>query len=273
MDEYGTKGIDGVLVANFEPESIEALIMVFDIPESLKSQSKIDIRFESQDSDLALYTSFENTTGSCGGECDYTGIPTFSITDVVAGETVTIKTNNFPKDIDFVVMMGKMWTQGIDGIEITSINSGEGGSFTATFEIPEALDEDYRISIRLEATKGGYYAYNWFYNNTTNGVEESNGYTGIPTFSITAVVKNNTVTIKTNNFPADVDFNVLMGKMWTQGINGTYVTTINSGDGGTFTLSFDIPEVYEGYNQISIRLEATSGRYYAYNWFYNVTYP
>jgi hypothetical protein len=277
MGEYGTKGVDGTLVSSFKISGIDDAIMLFEIPESLKSETMIDIRLESQDSDLVLYTSFENTTGGSGGvvdpEDDYTGIPTFKIINVVAGKSVTILTNNFPEDHVFKVMMGKMWTQGVDGIYVTTVNSVDGGEFSLTFDIPAALASDYQISIRLESTSGGFYAYNWFYNNTATDVDVPSGYTGYPTFTISSVVKDKTVTIAGNNFPAGYDFQVLMGKMWTQGIGGYYVKTINSGDGGSFSATFDIPVELQGDYQISIRLAATSGGFYAYNWFYNVSYP
>ena len=168
--------------------------------------------------------------------------------------------------------MGKIGTKGIGGVLVTTINSGEGGAFSETFEIPEDLAGDYQIAIRLQTEDGYFYAYNWFYNNTS-GVEPTPGYSGIPTFTITAVVKDDSVTIETNNFPADRDFTVLMGAMGTKGVDGILVTTINSGEGGAFSETFEIPEDLIGDYQIAIRLESTTGGFYAYNWFYNVTYP
>jgi len=64
-----------------------------------------------------------------------------------------------------------------------------------------------------------------------------------------------------------------MGKYGTKGVNGVLVTNINSGEGGAFTSTFDVPASLAGQSQIAIRLEATSGGFYAFNWFYNVTYP
>lgn len=203
-------------------------------------------------------------------------IPTFSIVSVVEDSKVTIKTYNFPKDVDFKVTMGKYGTMGIGGILITTTDSGEGGSLALTYDIPEALQGLDRIAIRLEATSGGYYAYNWFWNNDSDGEETpivTPGYTGIPTFSIVSVVEDEEVTIKTNNFPKDVDFKVTMGLYGTKGVGGTLVTTTNSGEGGTLELTYDIPGGLAGLDRIAIRLEATSGGYFAYNWFWNNTYP
>jgi hypothetical protein len=94
-------------------------------------------------------------------------IPTFEILNVVKNKQVTIKTYNFPPDTDFMVTMGKIGTRGIDGLKITTINSGQGGTITATFPIPSKLHGQYQVSIRIQSSTG-FYSYNWFYNNTTS---------------------------------------------------------------------------------------------------------
>ena len=147
---------------------------------------------------------------------------TISIVSVEADKTVTIQTHNFPANRSFLVLMGKIGTRGVGGINVTTISSGTGGSFSQTFDIPAALKGDYQIAIRLQTPDGYFYAYNWFFNNTSAtppaGGGTPGGYKGIPTFSITGVEKDDTVTIRTNNFPANYDFKVLMGKMGTKGI-------------------------------------------------------
>ena len=90
----------------------------------------------------------------------------------------------------------------------------------------------------------------------------------IPTIKIISVVRDDSVTIQTYNFPADTKFDVRMGKMGTKGIDGILVDTINSKKGGTFTVTFEIPEKLYGQDQIAIRLESNKG-YYSYNWFDN----
>jgi hypothetical protein len=232
---------------------------------------------KSEDSSLSTYTWFINQTGASGGtgSGSYTGIPTITILSVEEGVSVTVKTHHFPANKEFNVLMGEMGTKGIGGIKVGTFNSEGGGAFTKTFDIPAALQNNDQIAIRLQTANNVYYAYNWFFNNTagTSNGNGSSGYTGIPTFAITAVVKGTEVSIKTNNFPANIDFKVLMGKIGTQGIGGTLVTTINSASGGTFTETFDIPSGLAGDGRIAIRLEAVSGGFYAYNWFYNQTYP
>ena len=149
-----------------------------------------------------------------------------------------------------------------------------------TFDIPAALAGQYQIAIRLQSsTDSGYYAYNWFYNNTAGAPGGPGGpggpppgYTGFPIFSITGVLRNKMVTIFTHNLPPNDKFNVTMGPMGTRGINGYLVDTIDSAAGGQQTLTFNIPAELKGSHKISIRLQSITGSgYYAYNWFFNNT--
>ena len=279
MGEIGTKGIDGIVVATLNSDKGGSFLATFPIPEQLKGRAQIAIRLEGTDNPYYAYNWFWNDAKNGTWPEDYPpaqpptcacNIPTFSIKSVVKGEDVTITTYNFPKNVEFTVLMGKMWTRGINGIEVATLNSGEGGSFEATFDIPAELANEERIAIRLEGT-GGYYAYNWFWNNTasTPPAEPVDGYSGYPYFFITAVEKDTTVSIKAYNLPKDTDFTVLMGKMWTMGINGIEVTTLNSGEGGTLEATFAIPAELAGEQRIAIRLQGEV--YYAYNWFWNNT--
>jgi len=273
MGEFGTLGIGGINVATIDTGAGGSFYGTFLIPDALKDRLRVAIRLEGIDTVYYAYNWFWNNTG--GGTDPvtppgYTGIPTFSVLSVVKDTSVTIKAYNFPASTDFKVLMGKMWTQGIGGIEVTTFNSGAGGGFEATYNIPAALAGEQRIAIRLESSTGYYYAYNWFWNNPSGTTPIIPGYTGIPTFSIKSVVTDSSVTILTNNFPQDLEFKVLMGKMWTQGVGGIHVATINSGTGGSFESTFDIPAALAGEQRIAIRLEATNG-YFAYNWFWNNT--
>ena len=96
------------------------------------------------------------------------------------------------------------------------------------------------------------------------------GYRGIPTIWITGVARNSSVTIQTRNFPPNLDFQVLMGPMGTRGY-GYYVTTFNSGGGGSMSLTFPIPPQLYGSYQVSIRTQNQWSGYHSYNWFYNNT--
>lgn len=201
-------------------------------------------------------------------------IPTFSIVSVDKDKSVTIRTRDFPAKDSFDVLMGPFGTKGINGKLVDTIDSGKGGSFTANLKIPASLRGSRQIAIRLQSNTGsGFFAYNWFYNNTASSGSGSppSGYTGIPTFSISSVVKDKTVTIKTNNLPPDDKFDVYMGAMGTKGVNGIKVDTTSSGKGGSQNLTYTIPGALKGSYQIAVRLQSPSSGYFAYNWFYNNT--
>jgi len=215
-------------------------------------------------------------------------IPIFWIQSVAEDQTVTIVTENFPASDNFTVTMGYMGTRGVNGYVVGTQDSGAGGSFSATYDIPAHLMGQYRIAIRLQSPTSGYYAYNWFYNNTaTVTVPPGSADPGppvqpppaspppftIPTFKIDAVTRNDNVTITTQNFPANDSFTVRMNYMGTLGIGGWVVTTQDSGAGGSFTATYDIPSQLMGQYRIAIRLESPTSGYYSYNWFYNNTTP
>jgi hypothetical protein len=281
MNYMGTRGVNGIKVATIHSGTGGSFTATFNIPAALKGQYKIAIRLQSNTGSgyYAYNWFYNNTAGGSGGPSTgtgYSGIPTFRILSVERDVSVTIKTNNFPNNDTFKVLMNYMGTRGVNGIKVDTISSGSGGAKKYTFAIPSALKGQYKIAIRLQSNTGsGYYAYNWFYNNTTGGsggggVPPAPGYSGYPTFSIKAVKRNQTVTIKTYNLPPNDKFKVLMGPMGTRGVNGIKVDTFDTGAGGKQTLTFNIPAQLAGSYKIAIRLQSVSGSgYYAYNWFYN----
>lgn len=200
-------------------------------------------------------------------------IPTMSISSVVTDQTVTVQTHNFPANQNFVVTMGPMGSKGVNGIVVATTNSGAGGSFSATYNIPAQLKGSGQIAVRLQTSHTyPYYAYNWFWNNTTGGTGGIPGYTGIPTFSIVSVEAGKTVSIQTSNFPPNQTFTVRMGPMGSKGVNGVVVGTLNSGVGGALKATFNIPAQFQTAYQVAIRAEtAHANPYFAYNWFYNNT--
>lgn len=278
MGEFGTMGIGGLEAASINTGLGGSFYVTLPIPALLYGRELIAIRLQGVDTAYYAYNWFTNDPGGDPVvDPDYYGIPTFYIEAVEKDTSVTIKTHNFPKNMDFKVLMGYYGTKGVNGIYVETINSGTGGEFEATYAIPAELAGQWKIAIRLESTTG-YYAYNWFFNNSTtvpvvDPIGPIPGYTGYPTFLISAVQQDNTVTISGQNFPPGVQFNVLMGKMWTAGINGIYVTTIDSGAGGSFSQTFTVPPALYGNNRIAVRLQSVSTGYYAYNWFWNNTYP
>jgi hypothetical protein len=190
--------------------------------------------------------------------------------------------------------MGAIGTRGVNGTVAGTTTSAAGGAFQATYTIPAGLKGASQIAIRMEANTGGWFAYNWFYNSSSGAVTPGTpaptattgptatpgtpaptatprpgGYTGIPTFSILAVVKDTSVTVRTNNFPAGKTWTVRMGAIGTRGVNGTVVGTTASAAGGAFDATYTIPAGLKGAEMIAIRMEADTGGWFAYNWFFN----
>ena len=204
--------------------------------------------------------------------------PYFIIESVTKDQTVTIRAYNFPANDTFLVSMGYYGTYGIGGIQVGSTSTGIANSFVATYSIPSALVGQYRIAIRLESPSSGYYAYNWFYNNTAPTSQPpvnppTPGYSGYPYFFIKSVLKDKTVTIQAYNFPGNDTFVVKMGSYGGYGIGGIVVgTTATNTQPGPFEATYTIPSELSGLYRIAIRLESPSSGYFAYTWFYNNTF-
>jgi hypothetical protein len=308
MGATGTQAADGVVVSTTNSGAGGSFAETYMIPESLKGTTQIALRLECPAGYVA-YNVFQNTvtqtvytpgTTTSG----YKGIPTFAITSVTPNTSVSIQTNNFPLNKDFTVRMGAYGTLGKGGIIVTTTNSGGTGSFNATYEIPPALRYNGQIAIRLESADG-YYAYNWFGNFapapvpviampaatqpasvSTPAANETPtaalptpvptavlpAYTGVPSFAITTVIKDTSVTINAVNFPPNQTFKVLMGAYGSMAVGGTEVTSTTSDEGGAFISTYEIPAALRGVHQIAMRMESPTG-YFAYNYFFNVSTP
>jgi hypothetical protein len=185
MGPFGTQGINGTVVGELNSGSGGSLEATYNIPSQVRGLSTIAIRLQSP-ADYYSYNWFYNLTGS--GSTGPTPtvsptpsatqsatpsatttpaptqtIPTISIVSVVRNTSVTIKTHNYPANQTFTARMGQFGTQAVNGIVVGTVNSGNGSSFDATFDIPSELKGLPTIAIRLDSP-AGYYSYNWFYN-------------------------------------------------------------------------------------------------------------
>jgi hypothetical protein len=92
----------------------------------------------------------------------------------------------------------------------------------------------------------------------------------VPLIHILDVVKNESVTFETEDFPKNEDFTVTMGYMHTKGVDGIVIGTFNTGEDETGIYTFAIPEDLADLYQIAVRAETDHAcPYNAYNWFYN----
>jgi hypothetical protein len=284
MGPISTRGVGGIKVATINSGAGGSFTVTFDIPAALFGQYQIALRLENTTgSGYFAYNWFYNRRYSNVPPISAPSLdkpkPTIAIIDVIPDQSVKITTYNFPANDRFDVLMGYMGTRGIGGIVVDTIFTGSGGSSTYNFAIPFALRGQPQIAIRLQSVTGsGYYAYHWFVNNPAGPyplpiTPPPPGYSGFPTFTITRVVRDQTVTILTHNLPPNHRFQVTMGLMGTRGIGGYVVGAIDAGTNSEQALTFAIPVELHGKRQIAIRLQSTTGSYYAYNWFYNSTTP
>ncbi len=93
-----------------------------------------------------------------------------------------------------------------------------------------------------------------------------------PSITIASVKADETVTLNTRDFPANVNFTARMDVAGNMAIDGIVVGETNSGIGGAFSVTYKIPAELRGVSTIAIRMESASG-WYAYNWFVNRTSP
>jgi len=167
--------------------------------------------------------------------------------------SVTLAGTGLAVNARYSVYLSKYGKSQVSAILVGSARTDSKGAFTQTYRIPSKLVDVVKIGIQISNSKG-VAATNWFINATSEG---NTGGVGSPTFSINlvSVKKNDSVKIKTNNLPANVTFDVRMGKAGTQGVNGIKVGTLRDEDGGSLRFTFDIPDSLAGKSKIDIRVE------------------
>jgi hypothetical protein len=286
MGPMGSKGVGGIVVATTNSGAGGSFSATYNVPAQLKGSAQIAIRMQTTHANpfFAYNWFWNNTTGTntgTGGIPGYTGIPTFAIASVQVDKNVTIQTTNFPPNQSFTVTMGPMGSKGVNGVVVGTLNSGAGGTLTATFNIPAQFIGAYQVAIRAQTAHANpFFAYNWFFNNTTTTgtggqpppTPAPPTYTGIPTFTVCSVTQNQTVTVKYKNLPPQQTFQVTMGPFGTQGIGGYQVGTLNSGNGGDLTATYTLPPQMIGATRIAIRAQTGQANpFFAYNWFWNNT--
>jgi hypothetical protein len=206
-------------------------------------------------------------------------VPTIGIISVKAGESVTIRTYNFPANQLFTVRMGKYGTLGVNGIVVTTTNSGAGGSFDETYVIPAELRSDQKIAIRMDSSSG-YYAYNWFTNQTSSS-PSTPAPTSVPTqpppssspgrvaLTVLGVDQNVSVKVRADYLPANQTFTIRVGPYYTFFTDYVVMGTLNSGSGGTLEFTTSLPSVVHGVELVTIRIDS-SQHFYGYTAFKNV---
>ncbi len=173
MGYNGTYGINGFLVSKLTTGEGGSFKAKFPIPDELAGEDIIAIRFESvTDSKYFSYNWFYNdsaadNSGSYSGTTPTNlppGFPTFDITGVVKGQSVTIRTRYLPPQTRYAVFMKKGDSSVYTWYEVAGIESNEGNVLIATFNIPEEIRYSEKIAIKLYSINDGFVTYNLFEN-------------------------------------------------------------------------------------------------------------
>jgi hypothetical protein len=176
--------------------------------------------------------------------------------EVVEDQAVTLVGSNLATNTRYDVYLSRYGKYPAKAIRVGFALTDEKGTFTKTFKIPAKLVDIPKIGINLTGRFGDA-ATNWFINaSSTNNTPGE----GSPAFSfkVTSIKPGASVKIKTINLPANVSFDVRMGKAGSEGKNGTLVGEMRSSKGGGVSGTYEIPEALQNRSQIDVRMENQS---------------
>jgi len=168
-----TLGLNGYLVSKLETNAGGTFSAKFLIPEELKGEEVISIRFESQDSRVFCYNFFYNKTGSSqapASKITYNklkpGFPTFDLVNMVAGQSIRVQTKYFPENERWAVFLNTGHGAKINKgwIEVLGFNSDEGGVLTIDIPIPSSLQYAENIAVMFYNVNDGFRTYDLYVN-------------------------------------------------------------------------------------------------------------
>lgn len=196
--------------------------------------------------------------------------PSIEIVAVKADESVTFRTADFPANTKFLIRMDTGNTRAENGIAVAELNSGNGGAFEATVAIPAQLKGTRTIAIRMESDSG-YFAYNWFTNNTSTtnqpGTIPVSG--AKPSLTFGEIKANEWVVVEARNLPANTRFTVRVGPFQTFFRDYVTAPSVTSDANGYARFTVTLPSVVQNVDMVTVRIDG--GGRYAFNAFKNVT--
>jgi hypothetical protein len=166
MDVAGNLGIDGIVVKEFNSGKGGTFDATYSIPAELRGKKTLAIRLESSAGYFA-YNWFNNRTWGTPPSGDtpvpVTGEkPYIRFAGVEQNESVTVEAFNFPPNVNLSVRVGPYYTFFRDYVIVTNVNSGSTGAFKFTINLPEVVEDEELVTVRLDG--GGRYAFNAFKN-------------------------------------------------------------------------------------------------------------
>ena len=198
-----------------------------------------------------------------------------NILSVNANKSVTVEALNFPAHEDFKVRVGPYYTFARAYRVMDTINSGSGGNFQFTVNLPDNVAADDLVAIRLDSPSG-YYVYNAFYN--TNKSASSSSPTATPVATQSPVVSGACQVISVSpanwsSFDPRFDFDAVWevkntsGKTWDA--NSVDIKYLGGEKFYKKTSAYDLPKSVKSGNSIKIvvdMLAPSQSGYYSTNW-------
>ena len=273
----------------------------FPIPAELKHKTHIAIYIVDWSDNSHGYNIFANDTGfnektemsftpvyrtsadSAGKSVGIFNGPTVWIGNQGYPDTFHVAFDDFYMDGSYTIFIGP----NIPGQPTTIAgfaNETNGPRFTKELQIPESLKGEDSLKVAVVSAfnqhsgsmaflyQEGYPYINPIGNFSTIHATDSyygSSSTATPFTNILNVVPDGEVTLQVFNFPPDKDFIVTMGPLGTRGIGGYVIGTQNSGEGGSFIVTYPIPTQLHGSDFISIRMESTTSGHFVYDYFQN----
>jgi hypothetical protein len=167
----GQSGVSSVKAGTLTTSRDGSINATVRIPKEMIDRSPLALRLQAVDGSGSVVSNWfgnatsEDGVGSGAPYGSKSGIPGMSIREVDKNQNVTLEGYRFPARKEVTIWMGKMGTEGLNGIKAGTVKTDKNGSFSETFKIPKELRDKKQIAIRLQAAdESGYYAYSWFDN-------------------------------------------------------------------------------------------------------------
>jgi len=295
-NDFGT----GYIVGQVNDAKAPNFNKTFSIPSEVRHKTHLAIYIIDWSDNSHGYNIFTNDTGfNHKTEMSFTPVYRSSAQSagksvgIFNGPTVWIGSKGYPNTFDvafddfylpgrYTIFIGPN-IPGQPSIIAGYADETNGPRFTKTLNIPAELKSYGQLKVAVVNAFNGHsgsmaFLYQEGYpyidpqgNFSTVHGTDSYGYssTATPFTNILNVVPDGEITLQVFNFPRDKDFIVTMGPLGTRGIGGYVIGTQNSGEGGSFIVTYPIPSQLHGSDFISIRMESTTSGHFVYDYFQN----
>lgn len=181
-----------------------------------------------------------------------TGSANIVAASVKEDTSVTLQARNLTALTRYTVYLSSNKTSYSPLTYVGVVTTDKDGAFKVTYTIPKKLIDVAKIKVTILSTKGDRVS-NWFYNAT---IEGNTGGVSAPAASIVVDSSklNKWVKIKGSNLPAQLTYQVFIGKEGSEGLNGFQVGSLTVAKNGSVLSSFDIPVQYKDKAKLDIRL-------------------